>query len=348
MLIFPRTLHRLYLATAVFLSACSPMQTLAQADPASSESSTESGAASSSQTSEKPIYGSTSERDNELLAKAFAAIAKADEIQWLETPDEKIVSLFKPGEEQKVKGALLILHAPETPQLWPAPLENLRRNLPIYGWTTMAVPLPAKYAQAIPPRESPLVASETTDASASSDAESSAANSSASSSAEAEKPLPPRSQLIAGRVEAARVQLNNAGQAKFVMLVDNSSAPDAVASLYSKDAGATADTGPLQALILVNLQSQEPMSKEQLAAIFSAGNLPVLDVFFTADSSELTELRRTHRAQAMRQKLKYYQQLILPPEQQVTIDDTQSFWLGKVRGFMEHKMPSDEAKQADK
>src|SRR4051812_16193286 len=74
----------------------------------------------SSQSSEKPLYNSSTERDNALLA-----IAKPDEIQWLETPNEKVLALFKAGEQKKTKGAILILHASELSQRWPATLDNL-------------------------------------------------------------------------------------------------------------------------------------------------------------------------------------------------------------------------------
>jgi hypothetical protein len=313
--------------------ACTSFACLAQNAPAATEASISSAVSSAA---EKPIYANNLERDNALLAKAFTAIAKADELQPLETPDEKIISLYKSGETRKPKGALLIMHAPEIPQLWPATLENLRRNLPLYGWATMALPLPAKYQIVVPERESASASSAATASASSAPAEAGASSSVASS--EAPKPLIPRDKLIGERVEAAVAQLNKIGQFNLVVLVDNSSAPDVLATLYKKinKANTTSDTvdGPLQALILVNLQNQEPLSKEQLAAIFSVADLPVMDVFFNPDNTEQTELRRFHNAEAMRQNVKDYQQLILPNQPTVSVDETQNFWLGKVHGFV--------------
>lgn len=323
-------------------------------DPAASESS--SSSSPSSAAPEKPIYADKLERDNALLAKAFTAIAKADELQPLETPDEKILALFKSGETRQPKGALLLMHAPETPQLWPATLENLRRNLPLYGWATMALPLPAKYEATVPERESSSASSVTSEsvssAASSAPAETVAAASSASSSSEAPKPIIPRDKLIAERVEAATAQLNKLGQFNVVVLVDNSSAPDALASLYKKinKSTTTADTldGPLQALILVNLQNQEPLTKEQLGNIFSVQELPIMDVFFNPDNTEQAELRRVHQAEAMRKNVKDYQQLILPSQPPVSIDDRQNFWLAKVHGFVARKAEGNELKGDDK
>lgn len=316
-------------------------------DPAAESSAS---SAASSAPPEKPIYASTSERDNALLAKAFTAIAKSDELQPLETPNEKIIALFKAGETRKPKGALLIMHAPEIPQLWPANLENLRRNLPLYGWATMALPLPAKYAASVPEREfssaSSAAATDEASSAATSSAPAEVAATSSSASSEPAKPIIPRSKLIGERVDAAVAQLNKLGQFNLVVMVDNSSAPDALAGLLKKVSATTttSDTvdGPLQALILINLQYQEPLTKEQLAAIFAVTELPVMDVFFTPDNAAQSEVRRLHQAEAMRRNLKDYQQLILPSQPPVSIDDKQNFWLAKVHGFVAKKAEGNE------
>ena len=337
-------LVKLCAATAL---ACSGLACLAQNAPAASDGSASSAA--SSMAAEKPIYANNMERDNALLAKAFTAIAKAEEVQLLETPDEKIISLYKQGETRKPKGALLIMHAPEVPQLWPATLENLRRNLPLYGWATMALPLPGKYQSAVPERESSSASSVAAEAASAavSSASAEVVASASSVSSESAKPLVSRDKLIGERVDAAVAQLNKIGQFNLVVLVDNSSAPDALASLYKKinKSSTTSDTvdGPLQALILVNLQNQEPLTKQQLIDIFSVKDLPVMDVFFNSDDTAQTELRRTHNAEAMRQNLKDYQQLILPNQPPVTVDETQNFWLGKIHGFIARTAEGNES-----
>lgn len=299
--------------------------------------------AAPAQTQEKPLYNSTAERDNGLLVAA-----NPGETQWLETANEKFVALYKAGETRKTKGALLILHAPELPQLWPAPLENLRRNLPLYGWETMTVPLPQKYSTKTPERTpqnlATVVADPTTSSAASSESSVSAAASSTTALSEATNqaqitPLP-RAQLMTERVSAALAHLNKNGQLNVVVLVDNSSAPDSLAGIWAKmnqGTGKSNMEGQAQALILVNLQSQEPLTQTQLGAIFAAPNLPIMDVFFDRDNQYQANIRRLHRAEAMRKNVKYYQQVILPPEHFMTIDDKQSFWLEKVRGFMEKK-----------
>lgn len=347
---FRSTLSRAKLFVAVILIGATEL-CIAQ-DPTASESSASSAA--SSAPAEKPIYTSTLERDNALLAKAFQEIAKADEIQPLETPSEKILTLYKTAETRKPKGALLIMHAPESPQLWPATLENLRRNLPLYGWATMTLPLPTKYPAEAPKREVTSASSAISSA-ASPEATSAPAEPAASSSSAAEeppKPVVPRAKIIEERVTAANAQLNKLGQFNIVVLVDNSVAPDALASLYKKINTSTTNSdtvdGPLQALIVVNLQHQEPLTKEQLGNIFSVGDLPVMDVFFNPDNAEQTEIRRLHQAEAMRKNLKDYQQFILPLYPPVNVNDKQNFWLSKIHGFVAKKAEGNELSGGEK
>jgi len=318
---------------------CQSCLSFAQNAPAAEEVSASSAAAPAPL--EKPIYSSNTERDNDLLAKALTALAKADELLWLETADEKVLSLYKAGETRKTLGLLLILHAPEIPQLWPSNLENLRRNLPLYSWSTIALPLPAKYSAETPKRDLPTPVAPTTDESSSAAPEAAAASSVASS--EPAKPIPARDKLIEGRVTAAVGEINKLGKLDLAVLVDNSSAPDALASLYTQfniSKENTAETA-LKALILVNLQEQEPLTKTQLAAIFASSNLRVMDVFFNPDNKAQAEIRRLHKAEAMRQNLKDYRQLILPTQPNVSTEDTQNFWLGKTHGFLNSKLEKE-------
>lgn len=341
---FPRILPALLIMTCFFCQSC---LSFAQNEPVAADASASSAASSAAP--EKPIYTNNNERDNDLLAKAFTAIAKKDELLWLETPDEKLLALYKPGETRKTLGLLLILHAPEIPQLWPANLENIRRNLPLYSWSTIAVPLPARYSAAAPVRDPPITTATSAESSDANPATESAA-SSAAASAEATKPVLARDKLIAGRVSAAIGEINKLGKLDLAVLVDNSSAPDALAALYPQFnivSGSTAES-PLKALILVNLQDQEPLTKAQLTAIFASSNLRVMDIFFNPDDKAQAEVRRFHKAEAMRQNIKDYQQVILPSQPSVAVEDTQSFWLGKTHGFLHRKLEDSQGSKGNK
>lgn len=121
---------------------------LAQEPDANAETSAASSeTSSSSKSSEALLYESRDMRDKSLLAKAVD-----DEAQWLETEHGKILALYRPTEAKVTRGVLILFHAAENPQLWPPMLENLRANLPRYGWETLALSLPQKYPAAIPAR----------------------------------------------------------------------------------------------------------------------------------------------------------------------------------------------------
>ncbi|RYY76425.1 MAG: DUF3530 family protein [Gammaproteobacteria bacterium] len=332
----------LLLMTCFFCQSC---LSLAQNPPKADEASASS--AGSSPPPEKLIYLNSSERDNDLLAKALTAVAKADELLWLETPDEKLLALYKAGETRKTLGVLLIMHSPEAPQLWPANLESLRRHLPLYSWATIALPLPAKYSPVSPSRDPLPVTPQALEESSASSSEAAAP---AVAPVEASKPVLARDKLISGRVSAAAGEVNKLGKLDLAVLVDNSSAPDALAALYPQvniAKGSTANSA-MTALILLNLQDQEPLTKTQLAAIFASSNVRVMDVFFSPDSKAQIEQRRLHQAEAMRQDVRDYQQLILPAQPSVSAEDTQSFWLGKVHGFLNRKLENSQRPKENK
>jgi hypothetical protein len=292
---------------------------------------------------EQPLYADARERDMALIAEAYKARDQEDAVQWLATPQGKILSLYKASETPKPKGALLIVHAIDSPQAWPASLETLRRELPLYGWATVALPLPPAYAAVVPGRDSSSASSAPSISAAGNSQATQVDNALAASSlaAEPETPPIPRDSLISVRVEAAIAQLQKLGQFNLVILADNSSAAQALPALYQKINAATSNSdtidGPLQALVLLNLQDQEPMTRAQLQAVFAVPMLPIMDVFFTVNQRSQEDLQRVHQAEAMRQNLKDYHQLVLPLPPAAAMAMPQSFWLGRVHGFLAAK-----------
>jgi hypothetical protein len=329
-----------------------PACSLAQDQDENADPPTTNGEISStSKSSEAPLYESRDMRDKSLLAKALD-----DEAQWLDTEHGKILALYRPTEAKTTRGALILFHAAENPQFWPPMLEDLRANLPRYGWETLAITLPQKYPAEIPARpSSPASASssspdaqaaeggtapeEATGITESSTA--SAASSSASSSVA-------RALLIETYTDAAINFLKEKGQFNVVVLTDNSSAYQILGKLIpqiqenSRDS--TTVDGPLQALVITNLQQQEPITKTELEAIFAAKQLPALDIFFAPDNKKQIASRDLHRAVAMRKKIAIYQQLLMGSQPKIVERDHQGYLLGRVRGFMQQNAGGTEIK----
>ena len=352
-------LRAIFTGATLIICLFSPNLVAQEPDANAETSAASSETSSSSKSSEAPLYESRDIRDKTLLAKAVK-----DEAQWLETEHGKILALYRPTEAKVTRGVLILFHAAENPQLWPSMLENLRANLPRYGWETLALSLPQKYPAAIPERPSSSSASASSasteaeagapDAAAPAAEENTAAASSAdtSSSSSAASSTVPRDLLIETYVNAAFTFLEEKGQLNRVILVDNSSAYQVLQKLISQvqENKRNEDTldGPLQALVITNLQQQEPLNKLELETIFGAEKLPVQDIFFAPDNAEQSESRDLHRAVAMREKVDSYQQILLDNPPKLVEQDHQSFLLGRVRGFMQQKADGSEAKSSDR
>lgn len=315
---------------------------------------TQSEAESSNSSSAAPPYESRTLRNKMLVAATLP-----EESRWLDTEYGKILAIHRISEAKSTHGVLILLHAAEDPQYWPAELENLRANLPRYGWETLALALPQESHPPIPARTFLSSSSSNADetnavqgepSSSLTNTEASTATSSSSSSISgSSKSNISRDQLIAAYVEAAINYLTKENKHNVVILTDNSSAHYVMASLTSKIRENPNDRntidGPIQALVIANFQYQEPLTTPELDLIFSVEQLPVMDIFFTADYHRQLAARKRHRAVAMRQKLNDYRQLTLNNQPDATQEDYQSFFLGRVRGFIEKKAKGIELKQ---
>lgn len=336
------------LAQVVDPTAVPPIEALTEptiASPMEPPAITEPDPAAPIIREEPPLYKSRSERNNQLLATAAA-----EEARWLDTPGEPALALFRPIETRTNKGALLILHAAEIPSDWPPALENVRRALPQHGWATFALALPPLSTPAVPDRElqtNPTEPAVSEDPAAEPDAipvdpaepaepaepadpvEPAAAEPPPSETID--EPLPTRAEIIASRLEAALAWLTQEQQAPVFLLIDNSSVIDSLTYLQ------TLDENPIAGMILVNLQAQEQLATTELEAIFTAIAPPTLDVFFQSGHGQVSATRKNHRAVALRNKMPVYQQLHLPPQRPATVDDKKSFWVERLRGFMEQQ-----------
>lgn len=327
-----------------------PSITLAQEPSPNTESSVATTEiSSSSQSSEAPLYPSRDMRDKSLIAKAMV-----DEAQWLDTEYGKILALYRPTEAKITHGALILFHATENPQAWPPLLENLRAQLPRYGWETLAISLPQKHPATIPARPSSSSAGASASSADTETAETTTPepvapiSTASSSSSSILSSAVARDLLIEAYINAALEFLKEKDQLNTVILADNSSVHLVLQTLSPQirvtNGDATIMDGPLQALVITNMQNQEPINRVELEGVFATPQLPVLDIFFSPDNPEQTSSRDLHRAVAMRKKVATYQQLLMNIQPKLTEQDHQSYLLGRIRGFMQQQASGTEAK----
>lgn len=331
-----------------------PVAQAQQPDVEAQSSATSASTQSSAASSEAPLYESRAMRDKSLIAEAAG-----EQAQWLDTEYGRLLAFYRPTEAKKTRGVLVLFHTAEDPQTWPPILENLRANLPRYGWETLAVTLPRRYPAPVPERASSssassITATEATNAEAPA-AETTSASSVATSTAPAQSSstssIVPRDTLIQAYVAATFDFLQKKGQFNAVLLVDNSSANPVLAQLLPQIKANARDPatidGPIQALVMTNLQSQEPLTSSELTAIFANQQLPVLDVFFSPGDAQQIKARDLHRAIAMRQKLDNYLQALLDSQPKIVETDPRSFLAARVRGFMQRHASGTEVKGND-
>ncbi len=78
----------------------------------------------------------------ESIPKDEGALGVADQLM-LKTGSEEILSLYRPVQSSRSDGGVILLHDRGTQPDWPGVIQTLRRGLPRYGWSTLAIKLPA-------------------------------------------------------------------------------------------------------------------------------------------------------------------------------------------------------------
>lgn len=239
----------------------------------------------------------------DISSTQLIADANPKEAVWLETPQGKWLAFYKVTESKENKGVVLMIHASEKPQRWPAVLELLRRHLPLSGWETFALAIPAERLQ---------------------------------------------ENTTAETLTAAIDYLHEQGKFNLVFLSDNRLLHSATQHLLPQIKPNPNDPktidGPLQALILLNIQAQYPLTQELLEASFSSPELPVLDVFFNPPFVTQEHDQRLHKTTAARKKLTHYRQHTFSYPEENTLNENQQFWISTVRGFMDKEAKGSELK----
>ncbi len=251
----------------------------------------------------KPQEPDKKQSDEDLSTIQLIADANPKEAVWLETSQGKWLAFYKVTESKENKGVLLMIHASEQPQRWPGVLELLRRNLPLFGWETFALAIPAERL---------------------------------------------RENTVAETITAAINYLHQQGKFNLVLLSDNRLLHPATQHLLPQIKPNPKDPktidGPMQALIVLNIQAQYPLTQELLEASFSSPELPVLDVFFNPPFVTQEQNQRLHKTTAARKKLLKYRQHTFAYPEENALNESQQFWLSTVRGFMDKEAKGTELK----
>lgn len=257
------------------------------------------------------------------------------ELVTLSAGEEEFIGLFLEYNTAQPLGAVLILHDeglhPDNNQL----ISPLRKNLPDYGWNTLAIaipnpdetPLPTRKLAPYPadftlnpPEESEEDTSENADAEESTDADQNQAVSEEApkettetieETATEETPpetKEPAQQRTMARIEAAVQDLMNRGQLNIVLVGQGVGASWAISYLES--------SGNQEMFTLVMVDPKLPKAEEDQnyinARLGEFGDLPILDII--SQQSAYSKMKAKERMNfATRKRLSAYQQLFTRP-----------------------------------
>ena len=354
-LLFDNVCRRLAVLLSVLVVALTV--TAQEAEPAPGVDSPEGEVAAETTTPAAPETAAArkvpdlEQRDMALLAAVLPPAA----VRWLEADGDRFLAIYEADHTGNPQGAILMLHAEGLHPAAQATLEAIRRQLPRYGWATLAAMLPSPGSPPVPPRPPPAPAAIGDDpAPSGTDPEAAAGESdeifdettggvtdgreppaepAAASAAEEEAaPAKPVEQQVTERLQAALQFLQEEGIFNVVILGQGVGAARAAEFYRLQQAPAASAATPMRALLLVNARNTVPLTDIDLPASLTDPALPVLDIYYDADPRNQLEAQQRQR-QAQRQRLSHFVQLRLP--RPAPGDGEQNRLTRRVRGFLE-------------
>lgn len=242
--------------------------------------------------------------------KQMAALAKmqpqSTEVIWLETRQESFLGLLELANRGQPEGNILILPDDRTSPDWPVIVHDLRRQLPDYGWNTLAVELPplpqpdAVRAVQLPVIDMPASGTPA-QADAASQTDPNQPDTTQTDPAAADDDAPDYqaySSQAFERISAARNQLASRSEGQQVIIGLGSGAY--WASRYLQE-----NPEPMTYLILIDAQQPAAISEPKLTALLSELQATTLDLYHSSNlpdsaEEEAAALRRNAVARSQR------------------------------------------------
>ena len=139
---------------------------------------------------EQPIIprylpSTTNKRASSLL-KHMSLMGREDEVITLNNSEERFYGLYLHQASGQPQGGILILHDEQQHGHWPDIIGPLREYLPLFGWSTLTIELPDRLKRQRTPRETPILAASTDEASAEQKSNNDQANNESSETADPE------------------------------------------------------------------------------------------------------------------------------------------------------------------
>ena len=264
------------------------------------------------------------------------------------------------------RGAVIILHDSEQHPSWPFTVAALLDDLPLHGWNTLSIELPAPAQDATtlpplppPPKPKPVAPNQNgAEPAAAAASPREAAPGASTKSAEppadngepapAPKQSPSPEQLAQARIEAALDYLTETAPKTPVVLIGFGSGAYRAADFARRHAATSSAhaTAPLAALALIAPRDRLPAAADNLPALLPQTGLPTLDMVLSSDAQARAEAEARRRA-VLRQRERIYQRIEFPPINDVASPE-HSAMVKRVRGFLQQQVRTEEKNRQER
>lgn len=237
-------------------------------------------------------------------------IPPAQQLQ-LQAGDDKFAGRYIADLSPDHRGAVIVLHDSGQHQSWPLTVAALLDELPLFGWNTLAIELPA------PAQDAPLAtpaaatpATVTAPTATASNALVTGSEDGAEKQAQAriDAALKKLAELDGGKNQATVLIGFGSGAWRAVEFARKQAEGNGAPSVSNKPIGPE----PLRALVLVDPRNRLPAAKADLPTLLPTTELATLDIVQSSETLVRADAEARRRA-VLKQKERIYQQLTLPP-----------------------------------
>lgn len=273
-----------------------------------------------------------------------------EQIITLEAAGDKFLARYIADLSGQTRGAVIILHDSGQHPSWPLTAAALIDDLPLHGWDTLNIELPApappgsgsavKIEQpAVPSANGPA-----TTASAAAGAQPAAGNATAPAAAPSQTPaIEPQAQA---RIGAALKHFSDR-QHNIALIGFGSGAIRAAEMLRQMMAASASNTDPVTALVMIAPVDRLEGIEFDLPKILPSTSVPALDLLLDNEPQTRADAEARRRA-VLHQRTRVYTQLVLPPLNGAS-SPQRSVMVKRVRAWLQqHAHPSTNKKEENK
>jgi len=230
----------------------------------------------------------------------------------LQAGDDQFAARYIADLSPEHRGVVIVLHDSGQHRSWPHTVAALLDELPLHGWSTLALELP-------PPQSNTLLTG-------------------------SEAGIEKRAQARIDAALAKLVELNGGAQPTVVIGFGSGAWRAADLARRLAEGNGAKLPEPIRALVLVDPRNQLPAATADLPKLLPTTALPTFDIVQNSAALTLAD-REARRRAVLHQKERIYQQLLLPPLN-ATGNDEQTVLIKRIRSWMQRYVPPEEKKKS--